>query len=184
MVNEKLRSRDRVCVSQGKGAASKVRVRGHVVVELRDEHGNLKHREEGYNLVTTVGDNYFATVARGGSVTTIAGMKLGTATTAAAKSGAGAFVATGDYVAGSALAFDSTFPKAGASSNIAEWQTTWAPGVATNATINRVTLTDNTTNAGEADATHTIAAFVFSGAVNKGALDTLTTKWDISFLGA
>jgi hypothetical protein len=43
---------------------------------------------------------------------------------------------------------------------------------------------DNTTDAGEADATHTFAISVFDGAINKGASDTLAVTWNVTFLGA
>jgi hypothetical protein len=111
-------------------------------------------------------------------------MKLGTATTEAAKSGAGSYIAAGDYVSGSAKALDDSTPKQGASANIAQFRRLWAAGEGTNADINRVAIVDNTTDAGEADATHTFAISVFDGAINKGASDTLAVTWNVTFLGA
>ena len=111
-------------------------------------------------------------------------MKLGTATTPATKSGAGSFVAAGDYVSGSAQALDDSTPKEGSSANICQFRNQWAAGEATNSNINRVAIVNNTTDAGEGDATGTFAIAVFSGAINKGASDTLTVTWNVTYLGA
>jgi hypothetical protein len=157
---------------------------GYVVAELFGSDGKLKQREEQHNLVTTNGDDYNVGRVIGSGVTAMAGMKLGTATTAAAKTGAGSFIATADYVSGSAQAFDATYPKVGSSNNIAQYQVTYAPGTATNTNINRVGITDNVTNAGEADGTHTLATAVFSGAINKASGDTLVVVWNVTFLGS
>jgi hypothetical protein len=164
-------------------AEGQVGLWGVIVAELRDEHGALKQRKVVQNLVTSQGDKFAAaaiyTAAYSGW-----GMKLGTATTAAAKSGAGSFIAVGDYVSGSAKALDDSTPKAGATADIVQFRRLWAAGEGTNATINRVAIVDNTTDAGEADATHTFAIAVFSGAINKGASDTLTVTWNVTYLGA
>ncbi len=164
--------------------SNRMRFTGRVTVELRGADGEVKAYQQFHNLVTDIGDAYCAKKVTATSVTAMAGMKLGTATTTASKSGAGSFVATGDYVSGSAHALDATFPKLGASNNIAQFKVTWAAGEATASNINRVSIVNNTTNAGEADATGTMAAAVFSAAINKGASDTLTVTWDITFLGA
>lgn len=164
-------------------AENKVGLWGVVVAELRDKDGRLKQRKVVQNLVTAQGDKFaaaaFYTAAYSGW-----GMKLGTATTEAAKSGAGSYVAAGDYVSGSAQALDNSTPKAGASADIVQFRRLWAAGEGTNANINRVSIVDNTTDAGEADATHTFAIAVFSGAINKGASDTLTVTWNVTYLGA
>lgn len=159
---------------------------GEVTVRLFDEHGRLKYEGSTSNLVTDKGDAFFAAVARGGTLGTF-GMKLGTATTAASKTydNAGAYIAAADYISGSAAAMAATFPKQGASVNIAQYQCSWAAGTATNATINRVALVDNTTDAGETDGTHTWAiALLPDRPINKGSNDTLQVTWNIAFLGA
>jgi hypothetical protein len=43
---------------------------------------------------------------------------------------------------------------------------------------------DNTTDAGEADASKTAAMTVFAADIPKGASDTLAITWNITFLGA
>ncbi len=161
----------------------KMSLRGELIIELRDKDGNLKQRQVTHNLVTDKGDD-FAKSAIYSAAYSAWGMKLGTATTTASKSGAGSFIATGDYVSGSAKALDDSTPKQGAAANICQFRRLWAAGEATADNINRVAIVDNTTNAGEADATHTFAIAVFSAAINKGASDTLTVTWNVTFLGA
>lgn len=158
-------------------------LRGRVTAELRDQDGNLKQRSVTHNIVTGQGDK-FAAAALYSAAYSAWGMKLGTATTAAAKTGAGSFIAVADYVSGSAKALDDSTPKAGATADIVQFRRLWAAGEGTDAAINRVSICDNTTDAGEADATHTFAISVFSGAINKGASDTLTVTWDVTYLGA
>jgi hypothetical protein len=162
---------------------SRIGLWGVVVAELRDKDGNLKQRKVVQNLVTAQGDKFAAAAPYTAAYSTW-GMKLGTATTTATKTGAGSFVAAGDYVSGSAKALDNSTPKAGATPDIVQFRRLWAAGEGTNATINRVAIVDNTTDAGEADATHTFAIAVFSGAINKGADDTLTVTWNVTCLGA
>ena len=161
---------------------NKVTVRGHVRAYLFGPDGVLKGTWEQHNLVTDIGDQCIAKQLYS-SAAKPAGMKLGTATTPAAKNSTGSFIPAADYVAGSALALDSTFPKAGSGANVAQYQVTYGAGVAT-ATLGRVALVDNTTNAGEADATHTIAIAVFTAPIPKGSGDSLVVTWNITVLGA
>ena len=67
--------------------------------------------------------------------------------------------------------------------NIATFQVLYAAGENTN-TIRRVSIVDNATNAGEADATHTASTAVFAADIPKAAGDTLLVSWLWSFLGA
>jgi hypothetical protein len=121
-------------------------------------------------------------------------MKLGTAATAVSKTKAnnGAFIASGngsaDYVTGSQLGMDSTYPKVGTSTPGAGSQVvfkrTWAAGVAT-ATLNRVALVDSTEGTNPTDGTLTYAIALLPDApIVKGAADTLAVTWTITFLGA
>ena len=158
-------------------------MQGVVEAIVRDKYGNIKQRQVTHNIVTNQGDNFAKSAIYTAAYTTW-GMKLGTATTAASKSGAGSYIATGDYISGSAQALDDSTPKQGASANICQFRNQWAAGEATNATINRVAIVDNTTYAGEADAAHTFAIAVFSATIDKGADDTLTVTWNVTFTGA
>jgi hypothetical protein len=162
---------------------NRIGLRGEVIAELRGPDGKLKQRSVTHNLVTDQGDNFFKSAIYTAAYSAW-GMKLGTATTAAAKNGAGSFVATADYVSASAKALDDSTPKQGAAANIVQFRRLWAAGEGTSDNINRVGLVDNTTNAGEADATHTVAMSVFAAAINKAAADTLTVTWNITLLGA
>lgn len=162
---------------------SKIVGRGKLTVELHDKYGKLKRRIVTHNLVTEQGD-FFSAAAGYTAAWTGWGMKLGTATTTAAKTGAGSYIAVADYVSGSAQALDDATPKAGATNDIIQFRRQWAAGQGTNSNINRVAIVDNTTDAGEADATGTYSISVFSSAINKGASDVLTVTWDVTHLGA
>lgn len=249
------------------GLNERVGVAGHVVAELRGPDGALKQRQEIHNLITDVGDNYLASLAYGTAGWTYR-LKTGSASTAAAKNGAGSYVAVADYNSGSAHAMAAGFPKndativkitgtgtsgtlalgdavisvtteggstpdAGAGQgmivavlsataylvrvssgtfasgaghylvqtaapatnhldgtmtvattpNIATFEVLYAAGENTN-TIRRVSIVDNATDAGEADATKTAAIAVFAADIPKGAGDTLTIIWTWTFLGA
>lgn len=162
-----------------------VRIIGHVKAVLTGPDGVVKQVEEIHNLATSNGDSYFASAIRvGGAAWVTNALKLGTATTTPTKTGAGSFIGTGDYVTGSAKACDSSSPKVGGSPNITQYLRTYAAGEATNATINRVAIVDNTTDAGEVDATHTLATALFDNTIPKGASDTLAVTWTVTFLGA
>ena len=86
-------------------------LRGYVVCEMFDPDGNLKARSEGPNLVTQVGDQVFA--ERGAGIGTAppapTGCRIGTGTTAVAKTGTGAALVT--RVTGGNLPPDATYPQ-------------------------------------------------------------------------
>jgi len=156
-------------------------LRGQVILELHGPDGELKHRVVTHNIVTDQGDDFAKSAIYTAAYGTW-GMKLGTAATAVAKSGAGSFIGAGDYVSGSALALDDSTPKEGASANIVQFRRLFAAGEGT-ATIERVSIVDNTTDAAEADATHTYA-IALTGTIVKAAGDTLTVTWNVTYLGA
>ena len=162
---------------------SRMGLRGVVTAVVRGPDGKIKQTLITHNIVTDQGDDFAKTAFYTAAFSSY-GMKLGTATTTATKSGAGSFIAAGDYVSGSAQALADSTPKQGASANILQFRRLWAAGEGTDSNINRVAIVDNTTNSGEADATGTYAISVFSGAINKGASDTLTVTWNVTHLGA
>lgn len=165
------------------GFQAKMGMRGMVTAVLRGPDGEVKQRQITHNIVTDQGDKFAAAAVYTGAYTGW-GMKLGTASTAASKSGAGSFIAVGDYVSGSAQALDDSTPKAGATNDITQFRRLWAAGEGTSATINRVATVNNTTGAGEGDATGTYSIAVFAAQIAKGADDTLTVTWDVTHLGA
>ena len=86
---------DDLALDRGTGRTDGVRIVGHVVAEMFGPDGVLKARVESHNLITAVGDQLYA--SRGAGLTSSAvptGMKLGTGSTAVAKTGAGAALVT------------------------------------------------------------------------------------------
>lgn len=166
-------------------------IHGVFKAELFDEFGNLKEVREGENLITDAGDGYYAAKAIAGigpanpaAPTAANGMKLGTGTTAAAKSGAGGALVT--YLTASNLPFDTSWPvvvNLGAGlGQVGEYKTTWGAGVATNAALTEaVIVNDQATNA-TSTAANTYHRIVFT-AINKLAADTLVITWRAKFLG-
>lgn len=164
---------------------------GYGIVELFDGDMQLKAVTPFANLITDAGDLYYAqkcivgiAPASPSAPTAMAHMKLGTGTTAVAKSGAGAAIVTN--ITGSSQAFDSTFPSTsnlGAGLGVNDvYKTTWAAGSATNSAITEAVISSDTTTGGGA-AANTICRTVFS-AQNKGASDTLAITWNHKNLGA
>jgi hypothetical protein len=125
---------------------------------------------------TATGQNY-------GMVTS---MKLGTGSTAVAKSGAGAALVT--YLSDSHQAMDATFPSTSGTSGgrVVTYKVTYAAGKATTASA----ITEAVLVSGEyiANATSaaavTIARVLLTGIGSKGASDTLTVTWTHTLLGA
>lgn len=165
---------------------------GFGVVEVRGPDGYLKQVVPFANLITTAGDQYYAQKAIVGvapaspsAPTAASGMKLGTGTTAAAKSSAGAALVT--YLTASNAAFDATFPSAAAVGGDAGWnasyKTTWAAGVATNSAITEAVICNDAGTNATSTAANTYSRVVFT-AVNKGASDSLAITWTHKFLGA
>lgn len=163
------------------------RIVGHGTWELWDENGCLKDRGDFANLITQVGDQYYGERAAGigGAPAQVTGMRLGTGSTAASKTGAGAAIVT--YISGSSVAIDGSYPQSALSggSRRITWRTTWNPGVATATGINEVVLTNETPLTDVAgSAANTIARVVLSPVINKGASDTLTITWNHDLLGS
>lgn len=161
-------------------------IKGVVVAELRGPDGKLKARCVTKNLVTAVGDQYYAGRAAlaTGLPAQVTGFRLGTGSTAVAKTGAGAAVVT--YLSGSNKANDATFPTAVA--GVVTYKRTYAAGEATTASaITEVVLNNDTIandNATTATAANTVSRALLTGIGSKGASDTLTVTWTHTLLGA
>lgn len=180
---------------------SPVGIRGFVIARLTTPKTNLllpgpktltKMLLEQENLVTRVGDQYYGDAGAGlhanATVTDpepVKGMQLGTGSTAAAKTGAGAAIVT--YITGSNNAIDGSFPTStlNGSSRRITWETTWGAGDSTNSAIAEAVIVNPTTfadsGAAEAD---TISRVVFGSTIDKQAGDTLTVTWYHDLLGA
>lgn len=186
-MNENTRLLDEVvsAMDRPRGQHDGLLIVGTVIAELRDEYGNLKGYCKTHNLVTAVGDQLYA--SRGAGLTSSAiptGMRLGTGSTAVAKTGAGAAIVT--YLSGSNKAFDGSFPTAAA--GVATYKRTYAAGEATTASpITEVVINNDTIandNATTATAANTISRALIAGVGSKGASDTLTITWTHTILGA
>lgn len=186
-MNENTRLVDEVAavMERPRAADSGIAIMGTVIAELRDEYGNLKGYCKTHNLVTAVGDRLYA--SRGAGLTTSAvptGMRLGTGSTAVAKTGAGAAIVT--YLSTSNKAFDATFPSEAA--GVVTYKRTYAAGEATSASpiteavINTDTITND--NATTATVANTISRVLLAGIGSKGASDVLTLTWTHTILGA
>jgi hypothetical protein len=114
------------------------------------------------------------------------GMKLGTGSTAVAKSGAGAALTT--YLTNSHQVFDATYPTAvntpGAGTAIT-FKVTYAAGKATTASAitEAVIFLDFLADA-TSTAANTISRVLLTGIGSKGASDTLALTWTHTWLGA
>jgi hypothetical protein len=162
---------------------SPVGLKGHLVCEWHDKDGNLIHRSEQDNLITAVGDQMYA--SRGAGLTSSAtptGMKLGTGSTAAAKTGAGAALVT--YLSGSNKAFDATFPSA--AGGVSTYKRTYAAGEATSASniTEVVIVTDAIGTDATSTAANTASRALLASPAPKGASDTLTITWTHTALGS
>lgn len=160
---------------------------GHLIVERHDKHGTLLERWEGRNLVTQVGDQMYGErgAAISGAAAAPTGMRLGTGSTAVAKTGAGAALVT--YLAGSNHAFDSTWPQSslnGAARQI-QYKCTYAAGQGTSASPITEAVIVNDTIATDATSTaaNTIARILIAGISAKAATDTLTATWNHNLQG-
>lgn len=163
-------------------SVSAVGIDSLVVVELIGADGVVKARCVTRNLVTAVGDRLYA--SRGAGLTTSAvpvGMKLGTGSTAVAKTGAGAALVT--YLSNSHQVFDAGYPQE--AGGVASYKVTYAAGKATSASAitEAVIFTDALADA-TSTAANTVARVLLSGIPSKGSSDTLTLVWNHAALGA
>lgn len=161
--------------------SDRVPMTGRVEWTLRDARGRIKARGVTHNLVTQVGDQMYsergAGIASPPAVPT--GMKLGTGSTAVAKTGAGAALVT--YLANSQLAFDATYPQSalnGAARRIT-YKCTFAAGKATSAAtaITEAVLVNETLADATSAAAATVARVLLTGIASKQSTDSLTVTW-------
>lgn len=160
---------------------------GHLVIERRNADGELVERFEGNNLVTQVGDQMYGErgAAISGAPAAPTGMRLGTGSTAVAKTGAGAALTT--YLSGSNHAFDSTWPQSslsGAARQI-QYKCSYLAGQATTASAitEAVIVNDTITTDATSTAANTIARILVTGISQKQATDTLTATWNHNLQG-
>lgn len=167
-------------------------LKGYGVAELRDESTNLVKLYMPFaNLITTVGDEYYAKQAgrgqstNGGGGTLCTGMRLGTSNTAAAKSSTGSAIVA-DVGTGSYAAWNTGYPlQAAVAGTDTGWyisyQCVWAAGTVTNSALYEVVILNSNTLYASAN---TYSRAVFGSSINKTANDSLTVTWNHKFLGA
>jgi hypothetical protein len=168
---------------------------GFGVAELFAPDGTLLMEQPFTNLITDAGDLYCAQAiiravgpANPGapSPTLPNGMKLGTGTTAVAKSGAGGALVT--YKTASNVAFDVSYAQTanlGAGLGVTSiFKTTWGAGIATDAALAEVVIVNDQATNATSSAANTYARSVFGSTINKGASDTLAVTWAWKSLGA
>lgn len=165
---------------------------GFGTVAVVGPDGSIKDVEAFANLITTVGDEYYARRAAAGvgtpnlaQPTLVNGMKLGTGTTAAAKSGAGAVLVT--YEAGSQKLFDTSHPslvdEAGDTGWSVQYKCTWPAGTVTDPALTEAVICVDASVDEASTGAETIARVTFA-AKNKTADDSLVITWNHKFLGA
>jgi hypothetical protein len=159
-------------------------IRGYGIADLRDGDGKQKLLVPFANLITTVGDEYYAKKACGDATLTLIGMVVGTGTTTPAKSGTYAGLETAGGLSNAYQAFYGTSPDSSAKGSDVGWYVTyvtqWAAGNATGS-LNEVCIVDSNTTF---TASHCIARAKFSSTVVKAAGDSLTVTWNHLFFGA
>lgn len=158
----------------------KTSIHGHGTAVLTGPDGEVKAVVEFTNLVTQVGDEYYGERAAGidsppGQVT---GMKLGTGSTAPAKTGAGAALVT--YLPDSHQAIEAGYPQsslAGSTRRIS-WRAIWGPGKADSVNpITEVVIVNDALADATSPAANTISRALLADIAAKGAEDTLTVTW-------
>jgi hypothetical protein len=166
----------------------KAAVKGQIVWTLYGPDNQIKDSGVVDNLVTRVGDQMYGERGAGiaGAVAAPTGIKLGTGSTAASKTGAGAALVT--YLTDSHQGFDSGYPASSLSGSARRitYQVTYAPNKATSAApITEVALVNNTlTDATSAEA-DTVARAILSPSITaKSAGDTLVVVWTHDLQGS
>jgi hypothetical protein len=165
---------------------------GSVLIQVVGEDGGVKDERKIGNLITTAGDEYYAKRGAAGvlpaapaDVTKVTGMKLGTGTTAAAKSGAGALLVT--YEPASNNLFDASFPVLVDLTGDTGWQiqykTTWAAADVTEVALTEAVIVNDAAADATSTAPNTISRVVFT-AINKTATDSLVITWNHTFNAA
>jgi len=162
---------------------------GYGFMELRDGDGQLKMLVPFANIITDVGDMYYAqkgivgiAPAAPAAPTAITGMQIGSGTTAVAKAGAGGAMVT--LLVGIA-GFDTTYPSvsnlgAGLGVNMV-YKTTFSAGSGTG-TVGEATITNGTATVASTVA-NTISRVLVSPTIVKAAADSLAITWNHKNLG-
>lgn len=153
---------------------------------LTGEDGETRDAGTFRNLITQVGDTYYAerAAALGGAPAVVTGMQLGTSSTAPAKTGAGAGIVTLVPASLVALSVTPVSSLQGSARRIL-YTAAWAAGVATaNGIVEAALVNQSTGTQTVAPASATVSRALLDPLVNKAAGDTLTVTWAHQLLGA
>lgn len=164
----------------GRRGADALPLVGTGIVELWGPDGRLKARSVAKNIITERGDQWYAERAASiaGAPGAVTGMKLGTGSTAPAKTGAGAALVT--YLTDSHQAIDGTYPQSSLVSGKRRitWRCTWAAGKATSASpITEAVLVIDTLADATSSAANTISRILITDVPLKTATDSLVYTW-------
>lgn len=143
-----------------------VKANGTLVVELRDENGNIKQQFE-KNLVVNTGLAYIASRMKDATANVMSHMAVGSGTTAAAA----ADTALGTELGRVALT-STTIVTTNAANDSVQYVATFNPGTGTGAVTEAGIM--NAASAG------TMLSRTVFPVINKGALDTLTITWKVT----
>lgn len=143
-----------------------VKANGTLVVELRDENGNIKQQFE-KNLVVNTGLAYIASRMKDATANVMSHMAVGAGTTAAAA----ADTALGTELGRVALT-STTIVTTNAANDSVQYVATFNPGTGTGAVTEAGIM--NAASAG------TMLSRTVFPVINKGALDTLTITWKVT----
>lgn len=162
-------------------AASKAVAAAKVTWELRSADGALLANGETQNQITQVGDQMYWERGAGisGAPAAPTGMKLGTGSTATAKTGAGAALTT--YLTNSHQAFDATYPSSAlnGSARRVTYRATFAAGKATSASaITEVVIVNDALTDATSAAAATVHRVLLTPSIpTKASTDTLTVTF-------
>jgi len=143
-----------------------VPTRGRLEITLYGPGGEVKAHEIIHNLITEVGDAHIADQMSDQGEVQMSHMAVGTGTGQTAAS-----TTLNNEI--SRVALDSVGLGTGANDNDVTYSATWAAGVGTGALTEAGIFNDNTAG--------TMLAYSSFAVKNKGALDTITINWTISF---
>jgi hypothetical protein len=151
---------------------------GRVSWELRGPDGTVKASGEASNIITQVGDQMYGEKGAGvaGAPASPTGMKLGTGSTAVAKTGAGAALVT--YLANSHQAIGTPTSALNGAVRRITYSATYAAGKATSAgAITEAVIVNEALTDATSAAAATVARVLLTGIGSKGAADTLALTW-------
>lgn len=143
-----------------------IEMRGELVLELRDEFGNVKELRHEKNLVVTAGKTFIASRMAGASSTVMTHMAVGTTNTAAAAGDTTLAAEVGS--SRTALTVSGGTP----STNVVTYACTFGAGVGTGALVEAGLF--NASSSGTM-----LARTVFS-TITKAAGDSLTITWTVT----